>query len=199
MGRVLLPILFLIVAVGLYVTYITKALGEVQALKTEEAGYDQLLASAKKIRDRRAELTEQYKQLDAEGLKKVQKMVPDHIDNVRLLIDIDNIASAHGLRIRDFSFSSGDTGGSQTSATPEANTTGGSVEGSTSAESTSHAYKTAVMSFQVSASYEDLLVFLKDLERSLRIIDITKIELKRSETAGSMYSYGITIHTYWLP
>jgi hypothetical protein len=105
MGRVLLPILFLVVSVGLYFTYIAKAMGEVQALKTEDAGYDQLLASAKKIRDRRAELTEQYKQLDAGGLKKVQKMIPDHIDNVRLLIDIDNIASVYGLRIRDFTFS----------------------------------------------------------------------------------------------
>ncbi len=194
MGRVLLPILFLVVSVGLYFTYITKVMGEVQALKTEDAGYDQLLASAKKIRDRRAELTEQYKQLDAQGLKKVQKMIPDHIDNVRLLIDIDNIASAYGLRIRDFSFSN-DANGNNASAAP----TDATDAGSASTESATHAYKTATMSFQVTASYTNLLAFLKDLERSLRIIDITKIELGQADQGGSGYVYKITLHTYWLP
>lgn len=191
MGRVLLPILFLIVSVGLYFTYITKALGDVQALKAEDAGYDQLLASAKKIRDRRAELTEQYKQLDANGLKKVQKMIPDHIDNVRLLIDIDNIASAHGLHIRDFSFSN-DTSGASASAN---NTSG---DATNAPESATHAYNTAVMSFQVTASYDSMLAFLKDLERSLRIIDIAKIEMRQADQGGG-YSYSITLHTYWLP
>lgn len=192
MGRILLPILFLVVSVGLYFTYITKALGEVQALKTEDAGYDQLLASAKKLRDRRAELTEQYKQLDAAGLKKVQKMIPDHIDNVRLLIDIDNIASAHGLHIRDFTFSNDASGASSAAA----NTSSG---GTSAPESTTHAYNTAVMSFQVNASYDNMLAFLKDLEHSLRIIDITKIEMRQGDPNIGGYTYSVTLHTYWLP
>jgi Tfp pilus assembly protein PilO len=194
MGRVLLPILFLVVSVGLYFTYIAKAMGEVQALKTEDAGYDQLLASAKKIRDRRAELTEQYKQLDAGGLKKVQKMIPDHIDNVRLLIDIDNIASVYGLRIRDFTFSNDQATGNATAASAEA-----SAADTGAPESPTHQYKTATMSFQVTASYANLLSFLKDLERSLRIIDITKIELSSADKSASGYVYKITLHTYWLP
>jgi Tfp pilus assembly protein PilO len=189
MKRVLLPILFLGVAVGLYFTYINKVIGEVKALETENGGYDKLLSSAKQIRDRRAELTGQYQQLDAVGLVRMQKMIPDHIDNVRLLIDIDNIASARGLHIRDFIFSGNATGAGA----------GTQVDDQSSGETASNeAYKTATMTFQVTASYDDLLLFLKDIEQSLRIIDVTKITVNRGEKS-SAYTYSITIKTYWLP
>lgn len=197
MKRVLLPILFLGVAAGLYFTYISQVMGEVKALETENNGYDKLLASAKQIRDRRAELTGQYQQLDASGLAKVQKMIPDHIDNVRLLIDIDNIASVHGLHIRDFIFS-GSGNSSATGNTAGTASSGVPAEDQSDTTISTEVYKTATMSFQVTASYEDLLLFLKDLEQSLRIIDVTKIIVNRAENA-STYTYSITIKTYWLP
>ena len=53
-------------------------------------------------------------------------------------------------------------------------------------------------SFSVSAKYEVFLEFLKQLEESLRIVDIRNIEITRSSSEGMIYDYQVTMDTYWL-
>jgi hypothetical protein len=53
------------------------------------------------------------------------------------------------------------------------------------------------LTFNVSASYEDFLALLADLEHSLRIVDIESISFDAA-TEGDINEYTITIRTYWL-
>ena len=52
------------------------------------------------------------------------------------------------------------------------------------------------MSFKVSAPYENFVKFMKDLEQSLRIVDVTALSFKAN--ANNIYDYSVSIKTYWL-
>ena len=103
--------------------------------------------------------------------------MPDNIDNIRLIIDIDDMAKTYGMRIRNF----------KADVSTQKETLGKDTT----------AYGTLTLSFGTTASYSFFLAFMKDLERSLRIMDITAISFAASET-GSLYDYNITLKTYWL-
>ncbi|NDE67999.1 hypothetical protein EB052_00165, partial [bacterium] len=61
---------------------------------------------------------------------------------------------------------------------------------------TGNPYNTMSLTFNVTGKYQDFLDFLRDLEKSLRILDTTKISLSANDTGT--YDYGVELRTYWL-
>ena len=86
------------------------------------------------------------------------------------------MAKQYGMRIRDFS--------AQT------------IEKKETIGKDNSAYGSLGVSFTTSASYNTFLAFIRDLEKSLRIMDITAIQFGASDT--QVYDYSVDIRTYWL-
>lgn len=180
MGQVLLPVFFLITSVGLFFTYIDGKYTGIQVLLAEQDRLDQALTKSKELQEVRNALISRYNTFTREELDRLQKLLPDHIDNVRLIIDIDNIAATYNLPITEFGFT--------TSADP-------APEGDAAAGD-AQPYGSVTMDFSVTATYADFLKFLRDLERSLRLVDVTKVQVSGGDAA--QYQYHVTIVTYWL-
>ena len=53
------------------------------------------------------------------------------------------------------------------------------------------------LGFTVSASYENFLAFLHDLEHSLRVVDIENLTFQ-VQPEGTINDYQFNIRTYWL-
>lgn len=210
MRGLFLPLFFILVSGGLFFTYIDDTYKEVQVLSAENDRFDQALTKSRELQEARDRLLARYNTFATEDLDALQKLLPDDIENVRLILDIDSIAANHDLQIQEFSFS-GDTGGSESSSGgvvnreatgPDTNQFGGSNQlgGGTEQRTTpAKAYKTVTMKFSVDANYNQFLAFMQDLERSLRIVDIADLEVKPSDTEGADYEFDISINTYWLP
>ncbi len=225
MSGVFMPIFFILVAGGLFFTYVDPTYKSVQALIAENDRYDQALTKAKELQSARDGLLSRYNTFNDTDLERLQKMLPDQIDNVRLILDIESIAKQHGLTLDDFGFSGdsseseGTTGATTQAGTPaptqqvgapagfapEASGVGGA--GFSDGMVTSAApggpapmYRSVGMTFTVEATYEEFISFMNDLERSLRIVDITSLSIDPSSDSGSTtYTYDIGINTYWLP
>ena len=147
----------------------------------EVAGtYDDALTKSQELKSVRDQLLAKRNTFSTEDVQKIQKVLPDNVDNIRLIIDINNIASRHGLSLKGVLL--GDT--SQASVKQSAAAVGASGDEVGSVE----------VSFTVSTSYETMLAFLHDLEHSLRLIDVEKISFK----GGAVSDYTFTIRTYWL-
>ena len=109
-------------------------------------------------------------------------MLPDNVDNIRLIIDINNIAARHNLTLSSVQL--GDT-----SAT--------AVQGSSLAVGPSDSAVGSVqVSFSVVSNYDNFIAFLEDVEHSLRIIDVDKISFEAGQ--GDLNTYTLEIRTYWL-
>jgi len=104
--------------------------------------------------------------------------MPNAVDNVRLVRDIDGIASKYGMTLRSVSVSF----------------VGNSVEQQIGAQD--EPIGMVDLSFTVTAPYRIFLNFLRDLEKSLRIIDVLSLSFSASQK--DLYEYNMTVRTYWL-
>ena len=176
--KIFIPVFLLIVSVGLFLGYTDPTYKDIKSLVAEEQKFDDALNKSKELQEARDTLLSRYNEFSPSDLEKLRKLLPDNVDNVRLILDIDGIASRYGMRTKNVA-----TTRSAASAEGVIGTTGKS-------------YDTVTLSFSVTATYQNIISFLKDIEKSLRIVDVTELSLKDSK--GSLYEYNISVETYWL-
>src|SRR5581483_6566647 len=146
----IISVIILLASIGLFFGYVDPTYTDIQNSKLELADYEKALNNSKELQAERDKLLDRFNKMDKEDLDKLSKLLPDHIDNVRLIIDIDEMAKKYGMRIRNFTADASekrDTIGKD--ATP---------------------YGTLTLSFSTTAPYNTFLAFMHDLEHSLRII-----------------------------
>jgi Tfp pilus assembly protein PilO len=173
------PVLFVLIAIALFFLYIDPEYVKLKELLEEQSQIDQALNRSKELQDERDKLLARYNTFPQTELDNLQKLLPDHLDNVRLILDLDSIASRYGMRVRGVSIE-GDTSRTQR------NELGPDTS----------AYESVVMSFSVTGTYDTFRNFLSDLEKSLRLVDV--VGLSFSATPTGVYDYNLKVKTYWL-
>ncbi|MFA6158778.1 MAG: type 4a pilus biogenesis protein PilO [Candidatus Paceibacterota bacterium] len=173
----IVSILLIVVSFGTFFMYVDPTYTEIKALSVEKDNYTRALDNSKKLQEQRDMFLQKFNAVSAEDRDNLLKLLPDNIDNVRLIIDIAEMAKAQNVPIGGFRASV---------ATANANVIGANKS----------AYGTLTLSFSTSATYGTFLSFMKDLERSLRILDITSIGFSASDSGA--YDYDVTLKTYWL-
>lgn len=178
---------------------IDKEYKEVQALQAEVAENNKTLDIAAKLSARHKELKEKFNQISQDERTRLEKLLPDTVDNVRLIIDINNVAEKVGIVIRDISIDANDGGDTKAGTIRTQGSTFDDVIGDDAIRyADTSKLGVITFSFSVSAKYEVFLEFLKQLENSLRIVDIRNIEINRGSSEGMIYDYKVTMDTYWL-
>ena len=163
------PIILLILALGIYFTFTKGKVTELKAIKSVNASYQEAINNSTKLLKIRDEIKNDFNKIDPNDQMRLEKMLPNNIDNVRLTLDVKSIGLARGLVLKGVKANAPNINTSNTgvSATKPAAPAGTAP--------TTAAYDTVTLSFSVSTDYLTFLELLKDLETSLRIIDITKI------------------------
>lgn len=177
--RTLLPILFIVIAAGIFFGFIDPSYTRVKELRAEEAQFDQALTRSKELQEVRDQLLSRYNTFSQSDLNRLESMLPDNVDNVRLVLDFDSIASRYGMRLRNIALDTGDNRAQR-----------GQVGASDSP------FQSVVVSFAVTGDYNAFRAFLEDLEQSLRLVDVTGVAFGSSPSG--IYDYSISLKTYWL-
>jgi Tfp pilus assembly protein PilO len=203
--RFLLPTLFIIAAIALFVGFTNPIYGEVQRLNIEAQSYEEALANSRLLQIRRDELTQTYNSFPQSSLQALNTMVPDSVDNIGLIQEVQRIALSLGLIVKNVNFDP-----SQIQREDEE----GNVQSTVSVRSTGSSrsqnqtngnglYETFFLEFTVEGSYGDFVEFLRALERNLRIVDISQIRFTASSlnnqgSFSDVYDYTFTTKTYRL-
>ncbi len=196
MFKFLLPTILIGIAVATFFLFINPTYKGVSELKTQIASYDEALTNSKALENERDKLTKKYNTIDPENLAKLEKLLPDNVDNIRLILEIEKIASPYGMVLKDVQYDS--TVKKETSSSVVA---GGGV--AQSIEDNKN-YGTWNLEFSTKGTYTNFLNFIKDLENNLRIVDIASIEFSSDAGVGAnpssvnSYQYTFKIKTYWL-
>lgn len=177
-----MPFMLVAIATALFMFYTDPTYQDTKALKAEMSSYDDALNKSQELRRLRDGLIARRNTFNPDQLSQLQRMLPDHIDNIRLIIDINGIAARHGLSLTDVSLGEISDSAGQRDELAVGNS--GEPVGS------------VTLGFSLSASYEELLVFLQDLEHSLRVLDVESLAFD-VPTEGEP-SYSFTVRTYWL-
>lgn len=182
MTRFIIAITMIIAAVFIFFGPTRGAMAGADPLKVERDDLLEARENVKQIQAKREALASQYNSFRSPDLDKLQKMLPRHVDNVRLAIDIDNMASNVGMALKNIDIRAVDTDGSS-SETTRTNSDGSVLSN-------------LDFRFTVSGSYGSLKILLSDLARSVRIVDVT--ELSFSSADQDLFDFDIGLRTYWL-
>jgi hypothetical protein len=198
MSRVL-PVLFVLIAGALFFGYINPTVtGSVAETNKQIKQYDAALTAAKRFEQKQTQLALEQKALPADGVARLKAYLPDGVDNVQLILDLDGLAARSGIKILNFNTTESKKqtavtqpgGQAPTTATaPMSGTTGATVD-------TSKPYDSLDLSITASGTYPELRSFLASIETSLRPLDLVEFQLADSSTG--VYTYQMTFRLYWL-
>lgn len=177
--KLLTPVIFLIIAAAIFFWYINPAYVQLQATLAEASQLDSALTRSRELQGVRDQLLSRYNTFSPGDLNRLQKLIPDHVDNVRLILDLDSMATRYGMRVKDVTIE-GD----------KSRATRGEI-GSGDAP-----YESLILSFTVSGSYDVFRQYLADLEKSLRLVDVVGLSFKAND--NGVYDFTINVKTYWL-
>ena len=186
----LTPILLILIAVGLYFFYIDPMYNEEISQKEKvKEQYIEAVETTKQLALVLGRHVDTYNSFTDEDLERLDQVVPESIDPLRLIVDVNAVARGQGLKLENITV--GATSSGQEEQGPSNNPGGAAfTEGGAAGEFAPVDFDTAIvdptldittLSFSVSATYEEFLDLLAAFERSLRIFDIVSVEIGGSE------------------
>jgi Tfp pilus assembly protein PilO len=170
-------IVYIILTLVIAYIFIYPSVGEVSALTAEKQKYTDTLTMISNIENKKNELLTKFNNISATDRKDIETILPNSLDFVNLISQIDAVAAKYGISVDKVS--------------SKETTSGNSGE-----TISSQPYQSAIIGFSFDATYEKFNAFLNDLEKSLRILDIKSIKLTTKE--DGIYTYNMEFQTHWL-
>jgi Tfp pilus assembly protein PilO len=182
MNRNVISIILIILAVGGYMTFTSGKIDEVKALQQSNDQYQAAIDKADELIKVRDKLLKDYNSISDEDKERLDKMIPSMSDNIRLAIDLNNLAFKYGYNLRGISISGAEK--KLEDDKDKKQTVGpGSIE-------------PIVISFSVTSSFVKFKAFMQEMESNLRIMDLNSLSMTVSDTG--LYDFSVQYTTYWL-
>lgn len=211
MFKYIIPTILLGTSAAGFYFFVNPLYKEVTTARSEIKYYNSSLQNSNTLKAEKEKLTSKYNSIKPEDLDRLQKMLPDGVDNVRLILEIGKIARPYGMVLRDIKYDSSTKNDTTSSAKNVDNVDNDTNKANPNLQKAGNPnYGVWNLEFSTQGSYANFLSFLKDLESNLRIVDISSIDFTvESPNAGSrsavsagtqsdFYKYNFKIKTYWL-
>ncbi len=180
MNNIFISLLLIIISVGTFLTYINPQYQDIKELKAQAADYENKMKNVSSIRSKRNDLATKKAELEKDNsLTRLNKFLPDHINNIDLIVDIDRIAKENNIRLSDIVLSKNDS-----EVAP------GEIKTLSDLK-----YSSARVSFNFDGSYSSIKNFIADIRRSLRLMDIVSLTINKNGDVDN-FNVSMTIRTY---
>lgn len=204
MNRNFTAAILIIIGLGIYFTITRSMVVDAESVKAKNNELLSALNNADEIIKARNDVTKKYTSIPERDRNKLDKMIPSAVDNIRLVIDLNNLALQNHFSLSDVkasvqSNSSGarsfasQSGGQGSLPPPPAGPAGSLAISQYVADPI---LDTVTVSFKATAGYQEFIDFLKDIEMDLRIMDLSHISFKANDTGS--YDFTVEFQTYWL-
>lgn len=200
-----LPFLALVLAALTFFGYIRPLwTGDIAALKAEIASDEAALAAADAFAKQEKALLQERAKISGENLARLSTFLPDYVDNVQIILDLNALTAESGLVLSGLSIddsasqSEASTASATTPQTPapmsgaQAGPAGIVVAPTAKTKAPGH----IDLHLTVSGTYAALQTFLQNLEHSRRLLDVRKLSIKGSDTGA--YKHELVVRLYWL-
>ena len=205
MMRFVMPAILTGIGVAVFFAFTNPIYNDISSLRAQSSSYNQALSNSKALENERDKLTAKYNSINPDNLIKLQKLLPGNIDNIRLVLEIEQIASPYGMVLKDVKYSATADKDSGENVAPGAVEV---IQGGGVVQSPRKDYGVWDLEFSISGTYNNFINFTKDLEDNLRIVDISSIQFfsstdasvgsSASSPSAEIYKYDFKIKTYWL-
>lgn len=183
--KILAQIFFIAAAIAGFIWFINPTYADIQKKQASYQKLEDANRKAMELRAKREELTADRKKIDEVQLKRLSEFLPDGVENVRLIIDIQHITTlvlAQDIKSPKI-----------IGAVKGAPVGGNGVVGM---GPDNKKYGTIALNFGVTTTYDKFIGFLQSLEDNLRLVDVSEISFAAAD--GDNYDFNLTLQTYWL-
>ena len=174
----IITLLILTLVIGYAFAY--PSFGDLSALTAEKQKYSDSLDMISNIENKKNELLTEFNNISAADRKSIETILPNSLDFVELVSQIDAVAAGYGISI------------DKVYSKDKVASAGKSIEEAAPQKP----YQSAIVGFSFNASYEKFNAFMNSLEKSLRILDIKSIKLETQDSG--IYTYNVEFETYWM-
>src|SRR3989338_1325194 len=202
MFRLIISIILISIAVTGFFAFTKPLFNDISALREQMASYDDALNNSKMLENERDLLTKKYNSFDPENIAKLSKLLPDNVDNIRLILEIEKIATPYGMVLKDIKYDATNKDNVISQTTGAGAGAGGAIK---VGEDFSHKdFGIWDLEFSTQGTYNNFINFVKDLENNLRVVDMSSIQFSSNANIGlnpqlpEAYKYNFKIRTYWL-
>jgi hypothetical protein len=199
MNRNVYATILIILAIGLYFTVTQTVFNDTKKIQASNTEYVNAIESAKRLIAVRDQVLADYNNLTEDDKTRLDKLVPKSVDNIRLIIDLNNVALQHGFSLKGIkavAASSGSNGAKSPSQNSMPVVNSGMQGANGQLAIATPVLDKVTVSFGVSAPYQQFISFLQDLEASLRIMDVSHLSVTADEKG--IYDWKVELQTYWL-
>lgn len=193
MNKTFYSLVLIILSIGLYFTVTADIIAEARLVKSSNDEYEKAIEDAARLIEVREKVLADYNKLSIEDRENLDKLVPKNVDNIRLVIDLNNLATRNGVALTGITIGSSNSNPNIPSGIT--NQSSVSADGASGSIPSATLEKVSV-SFGLTASYQQFINFLQALESSMRILDVNSISLTANDEG--LYDWKIDLQTYWL-
>lgn len=171
--RYITAILFSSLAAGLIVAYAYPTYQEIGTLKARQAELQDYIKKASQAQAKINDLEARYQKFPEGASERMTTMIPESVDDVRLTMDLTNLAASEGLSLANPSIKR------------------------LAVDKNSQLQQYDV-SFAIEAPYSTFRNFLNDIQYWLQIRDITSLTITPGDTAAAPMKVSFSFTTYAL-
>lgn len=196
--KLIFSISLIIISGVLFFTVVNPIYGDVSNLRTEVETYNLALSNSKELQSTRDSLVDTYKNITKEDRNRLEHFLPNTVNNIRFILEIERIANLHSMSLKNIKFDAFKT--EETKTTASGNTTMVTANDPNS----NQPYGVFPIEFTTEGNYDTFVLFLKDLEHNLRLVDVKSVTFtvpqatEKSTFDPNVYTYTLKVETYWL-
>lgn len=180
--RTLIPIISIVIAITIFFAFVRPLFSDVRIIQDEIVRIEEQLSKKTDLTEEVQSLLAVKKSHSATNIERLEAMIPDTIDEVKIIADLSALAEAHNMLFGNIFVESENDGDSQTNASREFNGV---------------ALVSSDITFGLVGNYDQFKLMLADIERSLVLLDVLQITFSAGE--GDLVQYSLKVRTYAMP
>lgn len=189
MAKVITVFVFLLAAILIFGLWTMPLVGKIKDLRIQKSEVESVLVNSNQIKNLRDDLIGKYNNIAPADLARLKKLLPAQTNDGGLIVQFDNLARSRGLILKSLAVTEKEKPQSQAPVFASSKNSPEKTQGKN--------YEEAGLNFKVAGFYDNLMAFLGDLEKSLRVMDIDSIAFSAGDK--DIYEFNIKARTYVLP
>lgn len=182
MNQLLIFSILIIFAIGLFFGATVPLLEQISTKKEERQALTDIVGRFNDIRKVKNDLIGAYNLISRGNVERLAEVVPNTVREDELLVVFERVAKSSGLLMKRL----------------DIKLAGKDVSGAFAIKEKENSFSVVTISASLDGSYSSFIEFLKNLEKSLRIMDVKEFSFHVSDTASaaSIYEFDIKIDAY---
>ncbi len=144
----------------------------IKTLKENTVAYISAVQNAQDLESRRTELGNKYNAVTPEDRQRLEDLLPNNVDNIKLVLELETLAKKHGLLIENPKLQN-----EVESGAPAVDHTAMPGQEIRALDSSALPYGAFTLDFTVKSSYENMKLLVGDIEKNLRLIEPVSITM----------------------